>query len=178
VLWAATVYVLLIYMPVYLQKALGFTAKQAFGGSLVENTFFVAGCFGFGALADRIGHARLQAISALLLLIAVLPLFAGLSHARSTAVLLPTLAALGTLAASFTSVAPTMLSEIFPTRVRVTGVSLVYNAAFTVFGGFAPAILSTSLATRTSLAPAWYVTLAAIPALLATRIPVRTAHKL
>ncbi len=176
VLWAAAVYVLLIYMPVYLQRVLGFSATQAFGGSIVENLFFVAGCFGFGALADRVGHARVQALGALALLLATLPLFLWLNDVRSTAVLFTVLATLGCLAASFTSVAPTMLSEIFPTRVRVTGVSLVYNAAFTVFGGFAPAILSTSLAARTGLAPAWYVTLAALPALLATRIPIRAVR--
>lgn len=177
ILWAAAVYVLLIYMPVYLQKAWGFSPQQAFGGSLVENVFFVAACFAFGALADRIGHARVQACSALGLLLAPLPLFAWMSHARSTDGLFPALAALGVLAASFTSVAPTMLSEIFPTGVRVTGVSVTYNVAFTVFGGFAPAILSTSLAARTGLAPAWYVTLAAIPALLATRMSIRTVHE-
>ena len=63
-LWAAAVYVLLIYMPVYLQRALSFTAAQAFGGSIVENVVFVGGCFAFGALADRIGYARMQTCGA------------------------------------------------------------------------------------------------------------------
>jgi len=53
----------------------------------------------------------------------------------------------------------------------VTGVSLVYNAGFTVFGGFAPAMLSwfKDTAAGSVYAPAWYVALAAIPALLASR---------
>jgi MHS family proline/betaine transporter-like MFS transporter len=91
-------------------------------------------------------------------------------------VLVPALAACGLIAASFTSVAPTVLSELFPTRVRVTGVSLVYNAAFTIFGGFAPAILSflTARAGGSSLAPAWYVTLAALPALAAIYVSGRS----
>jgi hypothetical protein len=52
--------------------------------------------------------------------------------------------------------------------VRATGVSIVYNAAITVFGGFAPAILSWIGSNAGSVfAPAWYVVLAAVPALIA-----------
>jgi MHS family proline/betaine transporter-like MFS transporter len=47
--------------------------------------------------------------------------------------------------------------------------SLVYNTAITVFGGFAPALLTsvTQRGTQLVLAPAWYVMLAALLALMA-----------
>jgi MFS transporter, MHS family, proline/betaine transporter len=171
ILWAAAVYVLLIFMPIYLQKSAGFSPRVAFGAAIVENVVFVAGCFGFGAWADRVGHARVQTYGVWALLVGVLPIFWCVDRFRSVAVLVPAVAALGLVAASYTSVAPTVLSELFPTRVRVTGVSLAYNAAFTIFGGFAPAILSflATTAGASSLAPAWYVTLAALPALAAMR---------
>jgi MFS transporter, MHS family, proline/betaine transporter len=174
-LWAAAVYVLLIFMPVYLQQSFGFSAPQAFAGSLVENAAFVGGCFGFGALADRIGHGKVQVYGATALLLGVLPLFWWLDSARSGTVMAIVLAACGIMTASFTAVAPTVLSDLYPTRVRVTGVSLVYNAAFTIFGGFAPAILTWFTATGAGsvFAPAWYVTLAAVPAVVATRMPRR-----
>ena len=135
ILWAVAVYVLLIFMPVFVQKAFGFSAAQAFGSSLVENVCFVGGCFGFGALADRIGHARMQAIGATSLALAVLPLFLWLDRSRSLLVLILMLSACGIMVASYTSVAPTVVSGLFPTRVRATGVSLVYNGAITIFGG-------------------------------------------
>ncbi|MGA2343262.1 MAG: MFS transporter [Steroidobacteraceae bacterium] len=169
ILWAATVYVLLIFMPIYLQRTLGFTEAQAYGGSLLENVLFVAGCFLFGALADRIGARKVQMWGAVALLGAVLPLLWWLEHARSAGVLFPVLAAFGLLAASYTGVAPTTLSAMFPARVRVTGVSLAYNVAFTVFGGFAPPAILAAIAAGFVLAPAWYVTLAAVPALFAAR---------
>jgi MHS family proline/betaine transporter-like MFS transporter len=171
ILWAAEVYVLLIYLPVFLQKALGFTPRQAFGSSLVENVVFVAGCFGFGALADRVGHTRVQFWGAALLLVSILPLFSWLTHSRSMAVLAAVVCTCGLLAASFSGVAPTTLSGLFPTSVRATGVSLAYNAGFTLFGGFAPAILTwfTTRGAGSVYAPAWFVMLAAIPALLALR---------
>jgi MFS transporter, MHS family, proline/betaine transporter len=70
---------------------------------------------------------------------------------------------------SFTGVAPAVLVALFPTRVRATGVSLVYNSAITVFGGFAPAVLAwlTANGSGSADAPAWYVALAAVPAIVA-----------
>jgi MHS family proline/betaine transporter-like MFS transporter len=174
--WAVAVYVLLIFMPVLAQKAFGFTAEQAFGSSLVGNIVFVSGCFAFGALADRIGHIRVLTIGVILLLVGVLPLFRWLAASRSTATLILVLSAFGVMVSSFTSVAPTALSSLFPTRVRATGVSIVYNAAITIFGGFAPAILTWLGANAGSLfAPAWYVEFAAVPAIIAIPYLRRTA---
>jgi MHS family proline/betaine transporter-like MFS transporter len=134
----------------------------------VENVCFVGGCFGFGALADRIGHTRVQAIGAAALALAVLPLFVWLDRSRSLPVLILVLSGCGIMVASYTSVAPTVVSGLFPTRVRATGVSLVYNAAITIFGGFAPAILSwfTAAAAGSVFAPACYVALAAVTAII------------
>jgi MHS family proline/betaine transporter-like MFS transporter len=73
------------------------------------------------------------------------------------------------LVASFVGVAPAALSEIFPAGVRSTGTSLVYNGAFTLFGGFAPMILTWAKqqSAGSIYAPAWYVMGAAGLALLA-----------
>ena len=91
-----------------------------------------------------------------------------LDRSRSLPVLILVLSACGIMVASYTSVAPTVVSGLFPTRVRATGVSLVYNAAITIFGGFAPAILSwfTAAAAGSVFAPAWYVALAAVTAII------------
>ena len=54
--------------------------------------------------------------------------------------------------------APALLCELFPTRVRVTSVSIGYNMAVTIFGGFAPFIATYLISvTGTPLAPAFYV---------------------
>jgi MHS family proline/betaine transporter-like MFS transporter len=168
ILWAVAVYVLLIFMPVLAQRAFGFSAAQAFGSSLIGNVVFVSGCFAFGALADRIGHTRMLTIGAILLSLGVLPLFLWLSASKSTITLTLVLSAFGVMVSSFTSIAPTALSSLFPTPVRATGVSIVYNAAITIFGGFAPAILTWFGANAGSVfAPAWYVVFAAVPAVIA-----------
>jgi MHS family proline/betaine transporter-like MFS transporter len=99
----------------------------------------------------------------------VLPLFIWLKASPTGATLIIAQAAIGLLVASFVGAAPAALSEIFPTPVRSTGMSLVYNGAFTVFGGFAPTILTwfTQRSGGSVYAPAWYVMLAAAVAMAA-----------
>src|SRR5437879_6376926 len=110
-------------------------------------------------LADRIGDKRTLAIGASLLPLGVLPLFLWLDASRSTMTLVLVQSAFGLMVSSFTGVAPKASSGLFPTAVRTTGVSLVYNTAITVFGGFAPAILTwlTQSTSGSVLAPARYV---------------------
>lgn len=169
ILWAVAVYVLLIFLPVFVQRAFGFSASQAFGASSVENVMFVCGCFAFGALADRVGAARVMTLGAAALLVGIVPLFLWLDTARSMPVLLVVVVVLGGMVSSFVGVAPTLLSGLFPVPQRATGLSLVYNVAFTIFGGFAPAALTwlNTTAAGGVLAPAWYVEFAAVAALMA-----------
>ncbi len=170
VLWAVAVYVLMIYLPTYVQHpdTFNFSARQAFGAALIGNIPFVIGCLWFGSLSDRIGRRTSLFISAALLLVLVLPLFLWLKADPTLGTLIVVQSIICTLVASFVGVAPAALSEIFPTAVRSTGTSLVYNGAFTVFGGFAPMILTWFTQRSGSIySPAWYVMLAAAVALLA-----------
>jgi MHS family proline/betaine transporter-like MFS transporter len=171
ILWAVAVYVLIIFFPVYVQAAdtYHFSARQAFGASLIANVAFVISCVVCGSLSDRIGRRRLLFTSASLLLLTVLPLFMVLKVIPTTGMLILVQSLFCILVASFVGVAPSGLSEIFPVAVRATGMSLVYNGAFTLFGGFAPAILTWFKAQPggSTYAPAWYVMAAALVALCA-----------
>jgi MHS family proline/betaine transporter-like MFS transporter len=171
VLWAVAVYVLMIFLPTYVQRpdTYNFTAKQAFGASLIGNIPFVIGCVWFGSLSDRIGRRTSLFASAMALLVCVWPLFMWLKVAPTLPTLLVVQSTLCILVASFVGVAPAALSEIFPAGVRSTGTSLVYNGAFTVFGGFAPMILTwfKQQSAGSIYAPAWYVMVAAGLALVA-----------
>ncbi len=154
VLWAVAVYVLMIYLPTYVQRpdTFNFTAKQAFGASLIGNIPFVIGCVWFGILSDRLGRRRSLLVSAALLLLCVLPLFMWLKADPTLPTLIVVQCIVCILVASFVGVAPAALSEIFPTGVRSTGTSLVYNGAFTIFGGFAPMMLTWVHAARRGIA--------------------------
>lgn len=167
-LWAAGPYALIIFMPIYVQKTMGFSGTQAFFAALVGNLFLVGGCVLAGMLSDRIGRRAMLASGALVLLTGVYPLMMWLqiSHSTTTLVIVQSLFCL--MVALFVGAAPAALSEIFPTAVRSSGMSLAYNAAVTVLGGFAPAILTwLTYATGVVFAPALYVMGAALVTLVA-----------
>ena len=168
VLWAVCVYVLIIYMPIFVQRAFGFTASQAFTASLIGNFFLAGGCVFAGTISDRIGRRLTLAIAAGAMLVLVLPLIAWPQASPTLTTLIIVQCLFCSLVAGFVGVAPAALSEVFPTRVRSTGMSLAYNGAITVFGGFAPAVLTWLASTQLGVyAPGLYVTIAAVVSLLA-----------
>ena len=164
ILWAVAVYVLIVFIPVYVQGAFGFTARQAFAASLVGNVLFVTACFSAGRLSDHVGRTAVLAGAALALLALTLPLMLWLQAAPRLPVLIIVQTGFCIMVATFVGVAPTALVELFPVGVRSVGIALVYNVAFTLFGGFAPAILTwfTHRAGSSAMAPAWYVMSAAV----------------
>jgi MHS family proline/betaine transporter-like MFS transporter len=168
VLWAVCVYTLIIFMPTYVQKTMHFEPRQAFLAALIGNCFMVVTCILAGALSDRVGRRAVVAVAAVLMLVCILPLLQWLavSHTTLTLVVVQTLFCI--MVALFVGVAPAALAGAFPTRVRSSGMSLCYNLAVTVFGGFAGAIL-TWLTQRagSTFAPAFYVMAAAVVALVA-----------
>jgi MHS family proline/betaine transporter-like MFS transporter len=81
------------------------------------------------------------------------------------------------LIAIFTGPAPAALGELYPTNVRSTGMSLAYNGAVAIFGGFAPFIATWMIAaTGNNLAPAFYVVAAAVASLIAPLCMKETTH--
>src|SRR6516165_5533405 len=62
----------------------------------------------------------------------------------------------------FSGACPAVYSEILPTRVRYTALSIGYNIAVAVFGGFAPFIATWLIGvTGSNLAPSYYLIAAA-----------------
>lgn len=167
VLWAISVYSLVIYMPIYMQRVLQFESHQAFMAALIGNCAMVVACVMAGTWSDRIGTYRILGIGAGLLMVAPYPLLVLLDQVHTTGMLIAVQTLFCVLISLFVGVAPKALADLFPTEVRASGMSVSYNLAVTVFGGFAPAIL-TWLAdnTATRFAPAWYVMIAGVIALI------------
>ncbi|MBR0715620.1 hypothetical protein [Bradyrhizobium liaoningense] len=67
----------------------------------------------------------------------------------------------------YTAPASAVLAELFPTKVRATGISLTYSLGVAIFGGFTPAII-TALVNWTGrpIAVAFYLVGAALISLL------------
>lgn len=99
----------------------------------------------FSALSDRIGRRRVSLAGAAGAVVLALPLY-GMVNTGS--VLLMTVAMMLAQVAQNAMYAPLapMLSELFGTEVRYTGVSLGYQLAALIGGGFTPLIASSLVA--------------------------------
>ena len=168
IVWVVSVYTLLLYMPTYVQRSLGFTPSQAFTASVVGNVAMAVGCILAGRLSDRIGRTLTVRIGTLLLLVTTYPVLAWVVSTRTVTALFIGQTLFCAIVSVFTGSVPAVLASLFPARLRSTGVSLTYNFAAVVFGGFAPAVLTfLTESTHNTMAPAFYVVAAATVSLIA-----------
>jgi MHS family proline/betaine transporter-like MFS transporter len=62
---------------------------------------------------------------------------------------------------------PALLSFMYPTNLRTTGLSISYNLGVTLFGGFAPIVLTWLISTSGSLlSPSYYFMTVAVISIL------------
>jgi MHS family proline/betaine transporter-like MFS transporter len=102
------------------------------------------------------------------ILIAVYPLFNWLAATPTLSTLLMVQAVMGVLMAGYMGALPALMSELFPTRLRTTGLSISYSFGVAIFGGFAPFINAWLIeVTGSNLAPSFYLMLAAVISLVA-----------
>jgi len=156
-------YVLLNYMPTYASRQLGIPLHDAYRASIVGCAIVIALMPLFGLLADRVGRKGLMYLSASLLAISIVPLYMYLSMAKNMAALMTVQITLAVIGSLYASASTALSSEVFPTRIRSTAVSIAYTAAIVLFGTFAPFTVTWLIwVTDNALAPAFYVVGAAL----------------
>ena len=146
------------YTPTYAIKQLVLPSWIGFAGSLVGAIMLMLVPPFVGHWSDLVGRTPVMRGVAIAVLIAILPIFLFLITAPSLPVIVTVLALIGGLKASYSAALPALMSEIFPTRTRSTGMNLSYNIGVTLFGGFAPFWNESLIAlTHTTLAPSFYL---------------------
>ena len=170
-----SVYVLQLYMPTYAVKQLHLPAAQSFAVVVLNGGLQFLLSPVMGALSDRIGRIRIMLTTSALMILLIYPMFALLRAYPTIGALLALQAVSGIFKAAYSGPMPALMSEIFPTRVRSTGLSLGYSLGVTLFGGFAPFIVTWLIhTTGDTLAPSYYVlTAAAVSGISLTIIALR-----
>ncbi len=144
------------YLPGYLVKVLGYTAAQA---SLAQNVGLATtsvGLLGVSWIGDRMPRRYLLGLGAGLLVVLAYPFFAALRDHAMDVVTLFILA--GLVAALINGTFAMILADLFPTRVRFSGVAVSYNVSQTLFGGTVPLVAASLVAfTASPTAPALVV---------------------
>ncbi|SAL28430.1 major facilitator family transporter [Caballeronia turbans] len=156
------VYVLQLYMPMYAVKQLHLPATASFAVVVLNGGLQFIFSPLMGALSDRLGRIRIMLGTSIFMGVTIYPMFAWLQAHPTVASLVVLQSAAGILKAAYSGPMPALMSEIFPTRVRSTGLSIGYALGVTLFGGFAPTIVEAFIhVTGDKLAPSYYVLLAA-----------------
>jgi MHS family proline/betaine transporter-like MFS transporter len=162
----AAYYIALLYMSGYMSSAGGLPRTTALWISTGCLAIFVALLPVSGWLSDRVGRKPLLITSCLGYIVLGYPFFL-LAGSGSAALAFLALLLMVILLASYSGAAVALYAEIFPTRVRYTALSLPYNIAVAIFGGFAPFIATFLIeVTGSKQAPALYVIAAAIVTLV------------
>ena len=100
--------------------------------------------------------------AALLFIITVYPAFALLAAHPSLPMLVLTVCWISALKSCYSGALPSLMATLFPTSTRMTGLSLSYNIAVVIFGGFAPFYATWLIdLTGSKLAPSYYVMITA-----------------
>jgi MFS transporter, MHS family, proline/betaine transporter len=168
----------ILFMPTYATRQLGLPASGSFLASLLTGAIQLALIPIVGMLSDRYGRLPIAFAAAAAFLLTIYPLFAWLAAAPTLQTLLMVQAIIGVLMAGYMGALPSLMSELFPTRLRTTGLSISYSFGVAIFGGFAPFINAWMIkATDSNLAPSFYLMLAAVISLLALTAAYRQGLK-
>lgn len=170
-------YVQKLYMPTFAVKQLHIPASSALACAVVTGLMLMIFSPFFGSLSDRYGRIRSMLVALAAIVLSTYPLFAALVAMPTVGTLLVVQAIVGLLLAAILAPLPALLAELFPIGTRGTGLSISYNFAVTLFGGFAPLIVTWLIGvTGSKTSPSFYVlatALASFSALWALRRQAR-----
>ncbi|NYH18015.1 MFS transporter [Paraburkholderia bryophila] len=153
-----TVYVLISYLPTFAVKQLKLPYAQSFYAVIVGNLLLMVLSPLAGAWSDRIGRKGLSLWSLGITLAIIYPLFAWLAAEPSVSKLILVQALLSITLSGYYGPFGALIAELFPANVRSIGLSLAYNVAVMVFGGFGPLLVTWLIeSTGSPLAPTYYV---------------------
>ncbi|MGA5729066.1 MFS transporter [Streptomyces seoulensis] len=167
--WAAAGYAFLVVLPSYLQTALHATFREALTATVLANLGFAATIIPAGLLSDRIGRRPVMLTGAGLVVVLAVPLL-NLLQSDGTSTLVKGLAVLlaGAVVGLMAGPGPALLAEMFPTRVRCTGLGLAYALSNAVFSGCAGLIITEAVKRTGNVdVPAYYAAAACAVSMLA-----------
>lgn len=149
-------YFVIAYFLAYGTKYVGYERTDVLGASLVASAFWLASTLYFGKLSDRVGRKRTFIIGYIALAIWCVPMWL-LVDTGSIAMFYLAVIVTGALLGPTYGPMCALFAEMFPVKVRLSGVSIGYAIGSIIGGAFAPMIAEILYTTfNTSMAIATY----------------------
>ncbi|OWJ67398.1 MFS transporter [Inquilinus limosus] len=134
-------YLWMIFLPTYANLVGGLDRTSGFVGGILASVAYCIGVPLFAFVSDRIGRKPFLIGAAVAFLLFTYPL---LSMLAVPALSFGTFAFVAVVGAAFVSlnnaVLGTVFAELFPTRVRASGIGIPYAVCGAIFGGTAPMV--------------------------------------
>ena len=162
ILWSVSYYIVLAYMPTFLQKHVMLGRSEALWATTAGLFALVTTIPLSGLLSDRFGRKPLMLAACVAFMVLPYPLFHLMLVGASLGTIIAIQVTLALGIALYSGPGPAAIAEIFPTKGRSTWMSTGYSLSVAMFGGFAP-LVATWLIEETGslLSPAYYVMAAA-----------------
>ncbi|KRF19417.1 transporter [Nocardioides sp. Soil797] len=157
---ALVFYVWSAYLPTYASLTVGYDLQKGLLSGVIALSVFLLVQPLFGLLSDRIGRKPLLITFGLFFTFATVPMLTSLEPTFKS-VLFVQLTGLLFIAA-WTSISSAVASELFPARLRSSGIGFPYAAAVAIFGGTGPYIATYLIDIGRAPAFAWYITALAL----------------
>lgn len=134
------------FLVTYVTTSLGLDKSLALNALLVGAVVGFFAILGSAALSDRIGRRPVFALGAGLAFVSAFPVFALIDTGSQAAMVLAVVIAWGLAACTMFGPEGVFFAELFPTRVRYSGMSTVYQIGVLPSGAVAPLICTSLVA--------------------------------
>lgn len=136
----APFYIFSTFIIAYATGKLGFSSTHVLNAITIGTLVTTFAIPYMGSLSDKVGRKPLFIVGTIAIILYAFPYFYILSLGSTLWLTIATIIGLGILWAPVTAVLGTLFSEIFPTNVRYTGVTVGYQIGAALAGGTAPLI--------------------------------------
>lgn len=159
-------YVLFVFVVTWLVDYVHESRTLALRLNSISLLVFMFAVLFFASLSDRIGRKWLITFGAVAIILFSYPLFWLMHHPNENLILAGEIG-LAIIAAAYMAPIPASLTEMFPSNIRVSAVSVGYNIAYAIFGGTVPMVSVWLIQKqRNDLAFVWYIIGAAVISLI------------
>jgi len=160
-------YLIFIYGPIHISHVAHLPFHHALEINIASLLLLIILTPYFGYLSDRFGRKPFLILASLCFLLFAYPYFYFASHGNFAEILISHLI-LAIPAAAFYGIAPVLMVELIPVKVRGVLIGLLYNLSASLIGGSAPIIALLLIHyTNNPTAPALYLMFSAVISLIA-----------